>query len=194
MRFKWGLLCAMALAPACAGEVELSLTVKGSADEIAQVLDFLRASGLSGGGGEAVQVQVESSFTRPEAAPAPSAPPEPPKLALTNPIIAPEMVKPGAAALLSVDVVDAERKIDTVAAVVGEKQLAVDLYDNGMQGDVAAGDGRWTILLGVPADFADGVYSVTLQAYDAKGMAVTEPGPDGSPVAIMTTVALNVRK
>lgn len=189
-----GLLAALP----CPAELELSLTIKGSASEIAGVLELLKAAGLAGGGG--MKVQMDSTFARPEAAPdapaapaAPTAPPPPPMPALTNPIAAPAVVAPGKVALVSVDVVDPGRKIDTIAVVLGDKVVAADLQDNGMNGDVGAGDGRWTTLLNIPASAADGNYTVTFQAFDAQGKPVTVPGPDGKPVPVTLLSALSVR-
>lgn len=187
-----GLLIAGAIALPVRAEVEISLAIKGSAEEIAAVLQFLQTSGLSGGGG--LEVQVESSFARPDAPAEPTPPPPPPAptLALTNPLVAPITVHPGGSTLLSVDVVDTDLKIDTVSAKLGDNALAVDLYDNGMKGDVAAGDGRWSVLLELPADLADGAYTVQINAYDAQGAAIATPGPDGQPVPLTINTTINV--
>ena len=188
-------IAAVLLALSATAEVELSLTVEGTAEEIAAVLQFLQTSGLSGGGG--VQVQVESNFTRPDA-PEPAAetppPPPPPSLALTNPGVTPVSVRPGTATLLSVDVIDTERKVDTITATLGDNVFAADLYDNGMRGDVAAGDGRWSVLLNVPVDLPDGPHTITIEAYDAQGARLSTPGPDGQPQAISVSLVVNVSR
>lgn len=185
----------------CRAELELSLTIKGTASEIAGVLELLKAAGMAGGGG--LKVQMDSTFARPEAtapatpeAPAPLAPatpPPPPTPSLSNPITAPAVVAPGKAALISVDVVDPGRKIDTIAVVLGDKVVSGDLQDNGMNGDVGAGDGRWTTLLTIPASVADGNYPVTFQAFDAQGKPVTTPGADGKPAPVTLLAGLSVR-
>lgn len=196
MKHALTILAALLLAalPARA-EVELSLTIEGTAEEIAAVLQFLQTSGLSGGGG--MQVQVESTFQSPS--PAPEAPPAPapppaPALALTNASVAPVSVRPGSATLLSVDVVDTNRAVDTVAAVVGENVFAVDLYDNGMNGDVAAGDGRWSALVNVPQTLADGAYTINIHSYDAQGAPLTIPGADGVAQAVSAVTTINVSR
>jgi hypothetical protein len=188
-------LLATALIPAPArAEVELSLAIKGSAEEIAAVLQFLQTAGLTGGGG--VQVQVESSFTRPEvpAEPAPAPPPPPPTLGLTNPLISPTSARPGGATLLSVDVIDADRKVDTITATLGDNTLTADLYDNGMRGDVAAGDGRWSVLLNLPADLPDGAYTIQIQPYDAQGAVLNAPQPDGQSVPLTISTTVNISR
>lgn len=189
-------VCAVALAIcACVptmAEVELSLSIRGTADEIAAVLQLLKTSGLAGGGG--VQVAVESTFApaavEDPGAPAPAPAPAPPALSLGNPLLSPSAVKAGTAALLSVDVIDPERRVDTVAATIGDNLLTVDLYDNGMKGDVAAGDGRWSVLLTVPPTVPDGNYEIVFRAYDAQGAPVALPGPDGAPQAVTATMGM----
>jgi len=187
-------LCAAACLPSVA-EVELTLNVRGTADEIAAVLQLLKTAGLAGGGG--VQVAVESTFALPAAVDDPGTPaatpaPAPPALTLSNPLLSPTAVKAGSAALLSIDAVDPERRIDTVAAIVGDSLLTVDLYDNGMKGDVAAGDGRWSVLLNVPATLPAGSYDVVFQAYDAQGALVTLPGSDGTPQVVTAILGMAV--
>jgi len=187
-------LCAVACLPSVA-EVELTLSIRGSADEIAAVLQLLKTAGLAGGGG--VQVAVESTFTQPAAVDDPGAPvaapaPAPPALTLSNPLLSPTTVKSGSAALISVDVVDPERRVDTIAATIGDNLLIVDLYDNGMKGDVAAGDGRWSVLLSVPATLAPGSYDVVFHAYDAQGALVTLQGADGTPQAVSAILGMAV--
>lgn len=181
-------------------EVELSLNVRGTADEIAQVLHLIQSSGLGAGGG--MKVQVESTFTRPdlasgtapEAAPpaAPATPLGPTPPALLNPIVAPAVASPGKAALLTVEVLDPERKIDTVAVTLGDKVLSGDCYDNGMNGDVAAGDGRWSLLLSLPPKLVDGSYPVVFTAFDAQGAPVAHAGPDGTPMPLRAETAITL--
>lgn len=192
---RCGVALALCLAMCMPGtaEVELTLNIRGTADEIAAVLQLLKTAGIAGGGG--VQVAVESTFTQAGAVedpgtPAPAPIPAPPALSLGNPLLSPNAVKAGSAALLSVDVVDPERRIDTVAATIGDNLVAADLYDNGMKGDVAAGDGRWSVLLNVPTSLADGSYEIVFHAYDAQGALVTLPGPDGTPQAVTATLGM----
>lgn len=187
-----GLVIVAAFAVPSRAEVELALSIKGSAEEIAAVLQFLQTSGLSGGGG--LEVQVESNFSRPDVPAETPPPPPPPTLALTNPLVAPITVHPGASTLLSVDIVDADRKIDTVAATLGDNVLAVDLYDNGMKGDVAAGDGRWSVLIALPDNLPDGAYTIQLQAYDAQGAPLTTPGADAQPLPLTASTTVNVSR
>lgn len=184
------LLAALATVP-CRAEVELSLNIKGTAEEITTVLQLLKQAGLAGGAGN-MEVQVESTFARPDAPPVPAPAPSTPQMG--SALVAPPSVGPGKAAVLSVQVLDPDRKIDTIAAVVGENIVTGDLYDNGMNGDAAAGDGRWSLLLSMPPDLADGTYTVTFHAYDAQGAPVLLPGPDGAPAPVQATAAITVRK
>lgn len=205
----WGLaLAAMATVAAPArAELELSLEISGSVDEVLAALQHLQAAGFgqpSATGTEGLKLEVHSTATSgdaaaPEAAPpAEAAPPTPePPLAMRNIQMAPTAVAAGEVLRVSVDVRDEAKLIDTVAANLhtAEKEFTFDLFDNGSHGDIAAGDGVWSVNVAVPGAATPGDYTLTLYAYDAAGTRLTLPNDAGEavPVPVSVEAALTVK-
>lgn len=190
----------MLLAWPAHGEVNVSLTITGNIDEITAIVQQLRTMGYGGGfdANDPLKLRVHSTHNvqeesvapappppapqgAPQAPPAPPAqpapppppPPEPkPVLALNNPVLSPASINPGQAVLVTVEVIDLQNAIDTLAATFGATKATVDLHDNGTNGDVAVGDGIWSARLTVPAEAAPGPYEVNIAAYNANGAPI----------------------
>ncbi len=192
---RMGVALAMIVAGTAAhGELNVTLNISGDIDEILAVLQLLSQRGFGAvefDEDDPLKVRVhsthdaeeegstftagpsagETSAAGPEAPAEPEAPPEP-LVALNNPQVTPEACRPGANLLLSVEVIDKENVIDTVAATFGTSGYTVDVYDNGLNGDTAAGDGLWSRHLTAPVDAKDGVHEINIVAYDVNGSPI----------------------
>jgi len=174
-------------------EIEVSVTLSGSIDEIMTVLNQLQALGVGGAPGPRDGLTVEvQSIAAGAVAPSEEAPDSapPPRLALGSPVV-PAQAEPGAEAQLNIQVVDDDHVVDTVTARIMDTAIAVDLFDSGTHGDQTAGDGIWSGLLVLPEDLAPGEYRVVFSAYDATGNAVPQLTPGGELVPL--TAAANLR-
>ncbi len=184
--------CTVLLATMIAGmavaDVQVSITLTGDLDEMLGILQQLRRMGYGGGEYDedplrlrvhsTHQTQQESVILPPEneAAPleeevTPELPPQP-VIALNTPAIEPASAAPGSAVRVTVQVIDMENAIDTLAATLNAANVAADLFDNGQNGDIAAGDGVWSAMLNLPVDLPPGRYEVKILAYDANGAPI----------------------
>jgi hypothetical protein len=198
------LLLAVTVSGVSNAGISVSLTINGDLDEILAIVQQLKRMGL----GEGIQFDAEDplklrvhSVHEGAEAPAetplePAAPQEPaeiaPVLALRNAAVSPASVPAGAGVQVSVEVVDKEHLIDTLAATLGEGGPSVDLYDNATGGDVTAGDGNWSANLLVPAEIPEGAIEILITAYDASGSPLMVLTPDHALTRITTSVTLNV--
>jgi len=191
------LLTVLAALPGRA-ELSVSVTLSGDLDEILTVLTQLQALGIGGAAtaDDSLSVEVHSSMdgaaggAEPLAVEA-EAPKPAPRLAFSNPVL-PAQATPGADAALTIQVIDDDHIVDTIAAHIAETALAVDLFDNGTHGDHTAGDGIWSGLIHLPTDLAPGEYSIVFSAYDAMGNAVPLLTEDGHLVPLTATAKLRV--
>lgn len=191
-------------------ELQVSLQITGSMDEIRAVLDTLQQSGVGAAAedGQGLKLEVHSTATGAEnAAPAdapaatpasPEAPgatpaPEPP-LAIGEVKVEPPSVLAGAVLRVSAKVTDKEARVDTIGANLhsADKEFTFDLFDNGSHGDDASGDGVWTVNVAVPGAATPGDYTLTLYAYDATGARISLPDGAGGegPVSASATLVV----
>ena len=182
----------LAAAPARA-EVTVSITISGPVEELVPILQKLQELGLGAAVATAdpLKLNVHSVMTGTEqpAGPAPAAADAQP--AFESATVEPALAKLGDKVLITAKVIDPNHAIDTVAASIGDIKLKVDLFDNGTEGDVTAGDGIWsrqTVLLGV----AVGEAAIAVNAYNANGEAVQVPGPDGQPAPLTAQAKVTV--
>jgi hypothetical protein len=202
--FVFGMAGLVCVAVPAHAELEVSLEISGSVEEVLAVLQHLQAAGFGQPGAEAAEglkLEVHSTATSAEGAapmpePAAETPPAPePTLALRNVQMAPAAVAAGEVLRVTVDVRDEAKLIDTVAANMhtAEKEFTFDLFDNGSHGDVAAGDGVWSVNVAVPGAATPGDYTLTLYAYDASGTRLTLPNEAGEAVVVSAETALTVK-
>ena len=179
----------LVLAAPARAEVTVSVTINGSLDEIIPILELLRDMGIGqetlGEPGDPLRLDIhsvstvgvapESPFEEVSPAPVhlePAGVPEP-ATALTAIQFAPSPAEAGQDVLVTVNVLDPEKRVDTLVAemptVVAED---FDLYDNGTHGDVTPNDSLWSATLAVPKDLRPGEYGATIQAYDPHGNPV----------------------
>lgn len=193
-------LAALAAAPAARAELEVSLEISGSVDEIMAVLDQLKQAGLgqeSEDGGEGLRLEVHSTATTegaPADAVAPPPAPEPP-IALGSVHVEPATVTAGQVLRVTVAVKDQDHVVDTVAANMRKegKEFTFDLFDDGSHGDEAAGDGVRSVNVAVPGAATPGEYEIVFFAYDAAGNQVTLPNEQGEPVPVSASAKVTVQ-
>lgn len=198
-------LCALLLGCMAAGgaaaDVTLSITITGSPDELIPLLEQLKRLGIGTEGGseaspeeERIQLQMHSVTSDEEAAAEPPAPEEE-ELGLWGAAVQPSPAKPGDTVMVTVQVADSERRIDTIAvAVDGGEGLMFDLYDNGTHGDETARDGVWSYAMDVPHTLDVEQYTMTIVPYDRFGREVTLETPGGEPIPLREKLVLPVRR
>ncbi|NUM55172.1 MAG: hypothetical protein HUU46_16125 [Candidatus Hydrogenedentes bacterium] len=171
------------------GEVTVSITISGPVEELVPILQKLQELGLGGATATAdpLKLNVHSVMTEEEKAAAPADATQP---AIKSVTVEPASAKAGENVLITAIVADPNRAIDTVAATVGDSK--VDLFDNGTEGDVTAGDGVWSRSTALPAALAAGEVAVAVNAYNANGEAVQAPGADGQPAPLTAAATLTV--
>lgn len=92
---------------------------------------------------------------------------------LSEAMIAPDHLKPGDTALITVRLDDRYGIVDCVQGSVNEDtQLVFELHDDGEKGDVKAGDGIWSLWVDVPFLAPKGEFQFELTAYDSKGRPI----------------------
>ena len=187
-RVALGILTAL-IAVTCAGaahaEINVTVSISGTLDEILPILRHLQDLGIGVAGKDAMKLQVHSVMSGTEAAPGAPAP-----LGFQAAAVAPVSAKAGETVLITAKVGDPDHVVDTVAATVGGE--TVDLYDNGTNGDVTALDGTWSRSVALPATIPSGDAVIVLTAYDVSGDAVHVTAPDGTkaPVTAKATVTV----
>jgi hypothetical protein len=110
--------------------------------------------------------------------------------------IVPAQLFPGDTALITVEVQDKNAIIHSIMGVVKEDpSLQLKLRDDGQEGDVAAGDGIWSLAVTVPPATPDGAVSLTFTAYRGDGVPVPVRSEDGTihPLAIDLPLVISVK-
>ncbi len=194
-------VCALLGAVSASAQVEVSVTLSGSVEEMLPILQHLRDMGFGdaadievSGGDEALRMSVHSVMTGDESAPAtedPEALVAPDKLALFNAKFDPATAKAGGNALLTVSVNDPDKQVDTVAATFRDvSDRTLDLFDNGTQGDRTEGDGIWSRRVPVLPTLQAGQHVLEISTFDVDGQPLAQE--DGAP--IRTDAVLTVTK
>ncbi len=89
--------------------------------------------------------------------------------------IEPDILEPGASAVITLEVKDRHRSIQRIEGVVLEDpRIAFLLRDDGIAPDEEAGDGIWSMQVDVPFQAPPGEFRLEFTAY----------GPDGLPVSV----------
>jgi len=167
--------------------LEVSLTVSGEIGEIQDLLAYiaernrqrserdnaLKINFHSTAGGEAVEAG-------------------PPPARLAVPQVAGGRLTPGQSALVTVAVRDEGGAVDTLAVQVVGTNLKSDLYDDGTHGDVKPNDGIWSATLTPMEATPAGNYELIVTGFDANGLGLLVPGPDGGevPLEVRTEVSI----
>lgn len=177
-------------------EVTVTVTITGTIDDILPILHQLQQMGVGTGGAageDPLKLRVHSVMTHQEAAGAPPAAtvvPLQPRFVSVQAI--PAAAKPGEAILVTVGVDDPERRINTVAASLGD--LTIDLFDNGANGDAVAGDGIWSNTITVPAGLGVGEKPLVVKAFNADGGPVVVKAPTGEDLPLTMENTVTVRE
>ncbi|HOJ32499.1 MAG TPA: hypothetical protein PKY35_11040 [Candidatus Hydrogenedentes bacterium] len=199
--FRFAIFVASVFAAVAAfGEIQVSVTISGSLEEMLPILMQLKESGsqIKLESDDEVRVHVHSVTSEEgdmhvgqeaEEGKAPTAS----NPAFVEPKIVPEAVKAGEEITLTVKLADPNRVVDTLSAEVAiPKPVTVDLFDKGDEGDEVAGDNIWTRKLMIPADTPVGSYEVRISAFDADGKPIQIVKPDGTQAPLMITTLVNV--
>ena len=107
--------------------------------------------------------------------------------------VTPSQLRPGDNALITVEVVDPMKTVERVAVSLDEAgDYTVDMRDDGLEGDVRAGDGIWSFWVEVPFGAPPGEYEFTLTAYSDRGNVVLVNDPDGNAVPLTASFACTI--
>lgn len=190
----------IAAGPATASDgVTVSVTLSGSVEEMLPILQHLRDMGFGSaakidvsGDDEAIRMQVHSVMTGEEDLTAAAEEPErdPTVLALFDAKLEPAEAKGGDVILLTVEVNDPEKRVDTVAATFpGHPNQVFDLFDNGTQGDRTVGDGVWSRRIPVFPALEAGQHTLQVRAYDVNGQLLAA-AEGGEPIVAETVLTV----
>jgi len=113
--------------------------------------------------------------------------------ALIDAKIVPARLAPGEGAIICVRVIDPEAIIAEVNGTVrGYEEISLDLNDKGENGDVAPGDGVWTVAVEVPGGAPPGKYNWYFEAYDADGDLVKVTTDAGETVTLTAEASAEI--
>jgi hypothetical protein len=73
-------------------------------------------------------------------------------------------------------------------------QGSTEFYDNGTNGDIAAGDGLWTASLTLSPQTAEGEHNVNIAAFGTNGKPVTTPSENGETPPLAVPVKIIVKQ
>jgi hypothetical protein len=113
-------------------------------------------------------------------------------MAMVDAAIVPSEAAPGETVLFTVKIIDPKHVVKWVDVVVDEyPDAAFDLYDDGTEGDVAAGDGIWSYEFVVPYGAPAGTYHWTFTAYD-ENLEFVDTGSQTGEEPVLPTATLVV--
>lgn len=160
------------------GGLELTLSIKGSMDEIAKVLDCLKQSGVglssSYGDADPFRVHIYSSNEVVKEETKDSI-----LVGFTDFLTEPENPIAGKPLKLKARILDTLNVIDTLSANIFGTSIYVDLKDDGQNGDEVAGDGVWTGIFNLPVNVI-GNKTFVFTAFDEKGKIIQLKMDDGT--------------
>lgn len=108
--------------------------------------------------------------------------------------ITPPELKPGDSALITVEVKDRHKIVDTVKGVVKEEpRITLTLRDDGQQKDVKAHDGVWSLWVDVPLTAPPGDFLVEFTAFRKDGTPVPVRDKQGHTTPLKTSLPLVIR-
>jgi len=108
--------------------------------------------------------------------------------------IVPAELKPGDAALITVDIADRYGIVDRVEGVVREDpRITFQLRDDGIGPDEAAGDGTWTLKVDVPFQAPPGEFELEFTAFRSDGQPILVRDADGDTIPLSGTFGMVIR-
>ncbi|MCX8063726.1 MAG: hypothetical protein N3G21_00955 [Candidatus Hydrogenedentes bacterium] len=167
-----------------ANGLEISLHIKGSLEEILNVMECLKSIGVTGTLGneqieDPLKVHIFSSTTKTEEENTVVR-----TLGFQQIVVEPTAPKPGEKVKISAKVFDEAGEIDTISASIMGMGIHSDLRDDGENGDEVGGDGVWSGILTLPED-VKGRIVVVITAYDSNGKVIQSKNLDGTLKPIM---------
>lgn len=110
-----------------------------------------------------------------------------------NAQLIPPVLVPGTTGLITVELVDSYKVVQSVRGRLREDQrVTFVLNDQGENGDTKAGDDIWSLKVDVPFQAPPGDYTLELGAFDADNQPVRVDDPDGNTVPLTTTLDISV--
>ena len=95
--------------------------------------------------------------------------------------IVPAQLHPGDTALITIEVKDKNAIIHAITGVIKDvPSIQLKLHDDGLEGDVTAADGIWSLAVLVPDESPEGQFNVTFTAYRNDGVPVPIRGEGGA--------------
>jgi len=195
-------LCALGLGTAfwALGEIKISVTITGDADEILPIIMQIKETVGQAGEKETEispvevhSITVGSQGEQGEKTILTSSDNLDVKPVLSNATLSPETAKAGEEVQIRVSVSDPAHIVDTISAEIGlPEPITIDLFDKGDEGDAIAGDGIWTRTFTVPGSVQVGTYPVKVHAFDADGEPIRVSAADGTEVPLSVTTVMTV--
>lgn len=198
-----GICLGAVLSMSAFAEVQITVSITGTPEEMLPILERLRGVGAAAGQQlDSLKLEVQSNAAAPPPpAPAPPAPaPQPvpapapapgaPGVELKDAQATPSSVAQGDSFMVSVVVVDPSHSVETVECVVLEQGSKFDLYDDATHGDAQAGDGIWSNSF--KAEGAPGTYTLEISPYDSSGAFVVNPANPDATQALRTRATFNI--
>ena len=108
--------------------------------------------------------------------------------------IAPQELKPGDTAVITVEVVDRHAIVDRIEGIVRDHpEITFKLRDDGEEPDQKAGDGVWSLQVDVPFQAPPGEFFLELTAYRSDGQPVPVRDAEGNVVPLQETLPVIIR-
>ena len=112
---------------------------------------------------------------------------------LSNAMMAPNDLKPGDTALITVTVEDKFGLVDTVTGIVKEdKTITFNFRDDGTEGDATAEDNVWSMKVDVPFNAPPGEFNYIISAYDLNGNLIIVRDENNEAAGMSISFALEI--
>ncbi len=113
---------------------------------------------------------------------------------ITRASINPEVLEPGASAVITLTVRDRHNAIERIEGVVLEDpRIAFRLRDDGVPPDQEAGDGIWSMQVDVPFQAPPGQFLLEFTAFGPDGMPVSVRDEHGRVIPLQQTVPIIIQ-
>ena len=113
---------------------------------------------------------------------------------ITRAGIDPEVLEPGATAVITLALKDKQNIVERIEGIVLEDpRITFALRDDGQPPDAKAGDNVWSMQVDVPFQAPPGKFSLEFTAYGPDGMPVSIRDEDGQVIVLKETVPINIQ-
>ena len=113
---------------------------------------------------------------------------------ITRAAIDPEILEPGASAVITLAIKDKQGVVERIEGVVLEDpRITFRLRDDGETPDEKAKDNVWSMQVDVPFQAPPGQFRLEFTAYGSDGMPVSIRDDEGKVVVLQQTVPINIQ-